>query len=153
MMKYLILKTWKIYKALIFLLSIIYWIGVIIDDWGFIEKYWSTNWLDYIKIWTLWYLVYAIFFSLIYWIIGGIISSVIFVRTKKKSKLFNMTKEEVYSKANSVEVLSVMTTNERLWTAELMEHFDYAKIHDREIARTILKAIKVDEISINRILK
>ena len=64
-----------------------------------------------------------------------------------------MTKEEIYSKANSVEGLSGMTTNERLWTAELMEHFDYAKIHDREIARTILKAIKLDEISINRMLK
>jgi hypothetical protein len=46
-----------------------------------------------------------------------------------------------------------MTTNERLLTSELMEYFDYAKIHDREKARTILKAIKVDEISINRILK
>jgi len=152
-MRYLILKTWKVYKVLIFLFSIIYWIGVIIDDWGFIEKYWSTNWVDYIQIWALWFLVYAIYFSLIYWIIGGIISFIIFMRTKNRSKLFSMAEEEIYSKANSVEGLSGMTTNERLWTSELMDLFDYAKIHDREIARIILKAIKVDEISINRILK
>ena len=152
-MRYLILKTWKVYKVLIFLFSIIYWIGVVVDDWGFIEKYWSTNWVDYIKIWALWYLIYAIYFSLIFWIISGIISLIIFMRTKSRAKLFSMTKEEIYSKANSVEGLSGMTTNERLWTSELIELFDYAKIHDREIARTILKAIKVDEISINRILK
>ena len=152
-MRYLILKTWKVYKVLIFLFSIIYWIGVVIDDWSLIEKYWSTNWIDYIQIWAVWYLVYAVYFSLIYWIIGVVISFVVFIRTKNRSKLFSMTKEEIYAKANSVEGLSGMTTNERLWTTELMELFDYAKIHDREIARTILKAIKVDEISINRILK
>lgn len=152
-MRYLILKTWKVYKVLIFLFSIIYWIGVVIDDWGFIEKYWSTNWVDYIKIWALWFLLFVICFSLIYWIIGGIISSVIFMKTKNRGKLFSMNKVEIYSKANSVEGLSRMTTNERLWATELMELFDYAKIHDKEIAKTVLKAIKVDEISIHKILK
>lgn len=62
-----------------------------------------------------------------------------------------MTKEEIYSKANSVQGLEGMTTNERLWSTGLMDYFDFAKIHDRERARVILQAIKVDEISIERI--
>lgn len=151
-MTYLILKTWKIYKVLILLFSIVYWIGIVIDDWGLIEKYWSTNWDSYILIWLSWYFIYAIYFSFLYWLIGGLISLIVYLYTKNRNKQFKMTIEEIYSKANSVEGLDGMTTNERLWSSGLIEYFDFAKIHDREKARVILQAIKVDEISINKIL-
>jgi hypothetical protein len=151
-MTYLILKTWKIYKVLILLFSVIYWIGIVIDDWGFVEKYWSTNWDDYLLTWTVWYLIYTIYFSIVYWLIGGLVSLIIFLYTRNRKKHFKMTKEEIYLKANSVEGLDGMTTNERLCSSGLMEYFDFAKIHDREKAKVILQAIKVDEISIDRIL-
>lgn len=77
---------------------------------------------------------------------------IVYLYTRNRKKQFKMTKEEIYSKANSVEGLVGMTTNERLWSSGLMEYFDFAKIHDREKARVILQAIKVDEISIDRIL-
>lgn len=151
-MTYLILKTWKVYKVLILLFSIIYWIGIVIDDWVFIEKYWSTNWDSYILTWSAWYFLYLIYFSILFWLIGGVISLVVYLYTKNRKKHFTINKEEIYSKANSVEGLDGMTTNERLWSSGLMKHFDFAKIHDREKARVILQAIKVDEISIDKIL-
>ncbi len=151
-MTYLILKTWKIYKVLVLLFSVIYWIGVVIDDWGFVEKYWSTNWDDYLLTWIVWYLIYILYFSIMYWLIGGLVSLIIFLYTRNRKEHFKMTKEEICLKANSVEGLDGMTTNERLWSSGLMEYFDFAKIHDREKAKVILQAIKVDEISIDRIL-
>jgi len=93
---------------LILLFTIIYWIGIIIDDWGFIEKYWSTNWDSYILTWTVWYFIYAIYFSILYWLIGGVISLIVYLYTKKRKKLFTMNKEEIYTKANSVDGLDGM---------------------------------------------
>jgi predicted membrane protein len=151
-MTYIILKTWKVYKVLIILYTVIFWIGMIIDDWGFIEKYWSTNWDSYLLTWTAWYFIYAIYFSILFWILGVTVSFIVYMSSRTRKKQFKMTKEEIYSKANSVEGLDGMTTNERLWSSGLMDYFDFAKIHDREKARVILQAIKVDEISIDRIL-
>jgi hypothetical protein len=87
-MTYLILKTWKVYKVLILLFTVIFWIGMIIDDWGFVEKYWSTNWDDYLLTWTFWYLIYAIYFSIIFWLIGGFVSRIIFLFTRTRKKQF-----------------------------------------------------------------
>ena len=61
-------KAGTIYKYITILLTIIYWIGVVIDDWVFIEKYWAEHWIDYIGIWLIWFLMYLLVFSLYYWI-------------------------------------------------------------------------------------
>ena len=63
----------KIYKYLVIIFSIIYWVYIIIDDWLFIKKYWNTNWLEYLGIWTLWFLVYALILTLYYWALATLI--------------------------------------------------------------------------------
>lgn len=63
-----------------------------------------------------------------------------------------MTKEEIYEKANSVVGIQGMTGNERLWESGLMDEFDKAKKSDKHKARTILQALKFDELSIGRII-
>jgi hypothetical protein len=65
-------KAWKIFKYLFLLFTLIYWVGVIIDDWVFIEKYWETNWLEYIGIWMMYFLLYSLGLSFYYWLIGTI---------------------------------------------------------------------------------
>ena len=64
-----------------------------------------------------------------------------------------MTKEEIYEKANSVIGIQGMTGNERLCESGLLDEFDKAKKKDKDKARTILKALKFDELSISRIIK
>ena len=63
-----------------------------------------------------------------------------------------MTKEEIYEKANSVIGIGGMTGNERLSASGLMTLFDKAKKHDKYLARTILQALRFDEVSISRII-
>ncbi|MBU2939443.1 hypothetical protein KO494_07805 [Lacinutrix sp. C3R15] len=63
-----------------------------------------------------------------------------------------MTKQEIYEKANSVIGIGGMTGNERLSASGLMKLFDKAKKHDKYLARTILQALKFDELSISRII-
>ena len=63
-----------------------------------------------------------------------------------------MTKEEIYEKANSVIGIGGMTGNERLSASGLMTLFDKAKKNDKYLARTILQALKFDELSISRII-
>lgn len=64
-----------------------------------------------------------------------------------------MTKEEIYKKVESVDGLGGMTVNERLFATGLMDTFDKVKVNDRELARVILEAIRVDKPSIEKILK
>ena len=63
-----------------------------------------------------------------------------------------MTKEEIYEKANSIVGIGGMTGNERLWESGLMDEFDKAKKSNKFKARTILQALKFDELSIGRIV-
>ena len=63
-----------------------------------------------------------------------------------------MTKEEIYEKANRVVGIDGMTGNERLWESGLMDEFDKAKKSDKYQARTILQALRFDELSIGRIV-
>jgi hypothetical protein len=65
--------------------------------------------------------------------------------------LMKMTEEEVYKKVKK-EDLTDMTVNERLVVTELIEVFDKALISDSKLAKTILKPLKVDKLSIERIL-
>ncbi|MBN9293143.1 MAG: hypothetical protein J0G96_04090 [Flavobacteriia bacterium] len=66
-------KAGNVFKYLSILFAIIYWIYIIIDDWGFIEKYWTENWAEYIGGWFVWFLIYFLGFTLYYWAIATII--------------------------------------------------------------------------------
>lgn len=66
-------KAGNVFKYLSILFAIIYWIYIIIDDWGFIEKYWIENWTEYIGGWFVWFLIYFLGFTLYYWAITTII--------------------------------------------------------------------------------
>ena len=63
-----------------------------------------------------------------------------------------MTKEEIYEKANSIIGIQGMTGNERLFASGLMDEFDKAKKSDKYKARTILQALRFDELSIGKII-
>ncbi|UCS91956.1 hypothetical protein KZP23_14625 [Echinicola marina] len=63
-----------------------------------------------------------------------------------------MDKFEIQKRANSVEGLSGMTVNERLWASRLMNYFEKVRTENKEIAKVILQALRVDEKSINQIL-
>lgn len=63
-----------------------------------------------------------------------------------------MTKEEIYERANSVVGIGGMTGNERLCASGLIDLFDKAKKHDKYLARAILQALKFDELSISQIV-
>ena len=60
--------------------------------------------------------------------------------------------DEIYKRANKVVDLTGMTVNERLWASGLMKTFDEARNHNKDLAKTILLALKVDATSINKIL-
>ncbi|GGW28670.1 hypothetical protein [Arenibacter certesii] len=63
-----------------------------------------------------------------------------------------MTKKEIYEKADSVIGIGGMTGNERLSESGLMDLFESVKKKDKYLARTILEALKFDELSIGRIV-
>ena len=63
-----------------------------------------------------------------------------------------MTKEEILDKVKKADGLGGMTVNERLFVTGLMDTFDKAKNKDKELARMILEAIRVDKPSIYKIL-
>ncbi len=88
-MKNAFTKALKIFKYLFILFTFLYWIGVIIDDWTFIENYWETNWIDYLKIWSLYFLVFSLVFSFYYWIISSVIILVFhkIIKPMKEKKL------------------------------------------------------------------
>lgn len=65
--------AFKIYKYLLLAFVIGYLIYVLIDDFIFIEKYWDSNWLEYILIWSLYLFVYLAVVSIYYWLISAII--------------------------------------------------------------------------------
>lgn len=63
-------RAFKIFKYLSIFFTIVYWIYIVIDDYVFIEKYWDTNWLDYLGIWTIYFFVYFVAFSICFWLIS-----------------------------------------------------------------------------------
>lgn len=66
-------KALGLFKYLLILFSIVYWIYVVIDDWNFIEEYWDTNWLEYIQIWTMYFIAYILAFSFYYWLATSVV--------------------------------------------------------------------------------
>lgn len=71
-------KALFIFKYLTIIFSIVYWTGVTIDDWGFIKKYWSEHWIEYIENWFMWFSIYFLVFSIYYWIIASVIILIYF---------------------------------------------------------------------------
>lgn len=61
--------------------------------------------------------------------------------------------KQTYTRIQNIEGLSGMTVNERLYVSGLMDEFDRVKITDRRRAKEILRWLKVDESSIEMIVK
>ncbi len=83
-------KTLRLYKYSSIIFIIIYWVYIIIDDYNFIVNYWNTNWIDYIKIWSIYFLIYFVLFTIIFCSISLIILFCyykIHKRFKQKNKL------------------------------------------------------------------
>ena len=64
-----------------------------------------------------------------------------------------MTLETIYEKASGIIGIGGMTVNERLYASGLIDVFDQAKRNDKELAKIILKALKVDLKSIEKIVR
>jgi len=64
-----------------------------------------------------------------------------------------MDNEEINKKVKQVDGLGGMTVNERLYESGLMEIYDNVMKNDKELAKSILQALKVDNPSITEILK
>ena len=64
-----------------------------------------------------------------------------------------MTDEEIYTRVNKVDGISGMTVNERLFATGLLDTFDQAKKVNKDLAKRILTTLKVDQDSIEIILK
>jgi hypothetical protein len=60
--------------------------------------------------------------------------------------------EQTLFRIQNIVGLSGMTVNERLWKSGLMDEFDRAKMKDKMRAREILRWLRVDEPSIEKIV-
>lgn len=81
-------KALTIFKYLTILFTIVYWVGIIIDDWVFIEKYWTEHWAEYIGGWFVWFLIFLFGFSIYYWGIATIMILIyfkLFLKTKSNA--------------------------------------------------------------------
>lgn len=72
-MKYGFIKAGRIFKYLLILFTLGYWIFIVVDDWVFIEKYWTDRWDMYIEIWFRWFIVCLLAFTFYYWLLSLII--------------------------------------------------------------------------------
>jgi hypothetical protein len=61
--------------------------------------------------------------------------------------------EQTLYRIQKIVGLSGMTVNERLWESGLMDEFDRAKKKDKTRAKEILRWLRVDEPSIQKIVK
>lgn len=61
--------------------------------------------------------------------------------------------EQTLYRIQNIVGLSGMTVNERLWESGLMDEFDRAKKKDKTRAKEILRWLRVDEPSIEKIVK
>jgi hypothetical protein len=88
----------------------------------------------------------------VFYLLNSLLKPRNFPYTNTLPPIREMTKEEIYEKANSVIGIGGMTGNERLYASGLINLFDKAKKNDKYLARTILQALKFDELSISRII-
>ncbi len=73
-------------------------------------------------------------------------------RVKRQLKWFDLQKKVMDGTSNVIGIEG-MTVNERLYATDLMELFDEMKKTNKEYAQFILKSLKVDKESIEKILK
>ena len=73
-------------------------------------------------------------------------------RIERQLEWFELQRK-VNNGVSNVVGLQGMTVNERLYATELLDSFDKFKRNNKDYARYILKAIKVDSESIDKILK
>jgi hypothetical protein len=66
---------------------------------------------------------------------------------------FAMTEEQMIKVIEQVEGLGGMTVNERLFVSGLMSEFEKAQRTDKSKAKKILELLKVDKLSIEKIVK
>jgi hypothetical protein len=64
-----------------------------------------------------------------------------------------MTLETIYEKASGIIGIEGITVNERLYASGFIDIFDQVKKNDKEVAKTILKSLKVDLKSIEKIVR
>ncbi|GAA4273635.1 hypothetical protein U6A24_18300 [Aquimarina gracilis] len=76
----------------------------------------------------------------------------IIIRIRKQLEWFDL-QEKVNNGLSNIVGLQGMTVNERLFASGLMETFEEMKNKNKEFARFILMALKVDGKSIEKILK
>ena len=88
-MKDSIKKTFKTFKYLVLFFTIGYWIYIVIDDYSFIENYWSANELLYIRVWAGYYLAYLLVFSIYFWLVSLIGILIYHKFIKRKATLSN----------------------------------------------------------------
>jgi hypothetical protein len=60
----------RIYIYLFFTYVLVFGVFIVYDDWVFVVKYWSDNWLQMIGGWLLWCLIIGFVLSIYYWIIA-----------------------------------------------------------------------------------
>jgi|GEM_PF-3097122 len=61
--------------------------------------------------------------------------------------------EQIFLRIQGIAGLQGMTVNERLWASGLMDEFDWAVKTDKSKAKKMLRWLKVDEASIEKIVK
>jgi hypothetical protein len=61
--------------------------------------------------------------------------------------------QQTITRIKNIDGLSGMTVNERLWTSGLMDEFDKVKKRDKMRAKEILRWLRVDEPSIEKIVR
>jgi len=66
-------KALRIYKYVAVLFSVIYWIYIVIDDYGLIETYWPEHLLEYLGLWIVYFLIYLVGFSFYFWVAAIVI--------------------------------------------------------------------------------
>jgi hypothetical protein len=72
-MKRSLKKALKLFKYLSIVFALVYWVGVVIDDWSLVERYWKTAWPEYLEVWSVYFLIYFAGFSICFWVIAFIL--------------------------------------------------------------------------------
>jgi len=117
-MKELFRQGFKIYKYLSIVFFLCYWVYVVIDDYVFIEKYWKSHWLEYLGLWTVYFLTYFIGFSFYFWIAAVV---VIYFLSKENWKWKELCNEPGVRNKIKVELIKelVSTTSWKPFTVSV----------------------------------
>jgi len=69
------------------------------------------------------------------------------------TSMFEKSDESIQKRIAAIDGLGGMTVNERLYVSGLMDEFDTAMLQNKARARQILAWLKVDQLSIDIIIK